>query len=106
MDAAIVGRGRRFEPIGAIIFPDRMPLLGETESDQRLSDVVEHRLEIARGCGREETAIRSRRTVLQRGIAGAIAAQADRIDDIIAAGGHVAADACQAGIQIARCGRH
>src|SRR5262249_44543323 len=70
----------------------RAPLLGKAERDQRTRDVIEYPLQVARRSRFEETAIRRRRTVLELGIAGAIAAQADRVDNIVAVGSQVAAD--------------
>src|ERR1700730_6047901 len=85
----------------ATIVSETILLLGETESDQRFRDIVEHRLEVARGRGLEEAAVRCRRTGLQLSIAGAVAPQSDCVDDVIAVGGQVAADVCQASVQVA-----
>ena len=79
------------------------PLLRQAQVNDRIRDILEHLRKVARGRRSEEAAVC--RAILQLGIAGAVGAQADRVDCVIrstaiVAGFHIAAYALQARTQI------
>src|SRR5579885_1898017 len=81
------------------------PLFGEPERQERLCHVVEDELQIARIGRLEEAAIIFGRTVLERGVARAVTAQADRVDnDVLAGIGHVLTDGLQARVEVGLSG--